>query len=114
MDKEKTYNHPYFIVQGKEKSYPFLCINAKDFPGLFIYANNYNGFSPSITYIQKSANILRDINELNQHKEVLKKLGNYFGIYLVLREIDRDLIFMDILDFLIKLPIGNQLISLGK
>lgn len=109
MTISDNYLYAYFVVQGKEKAYPFLILPPKDMPGLYIFADGFEGYTPNITYIQKTDNIDKSITDLMKHTNVVKRLGHLLGIFPVLYERDRDDTYADILKGLGNIPECNLL-----
>jgi len=112
MTTSGNYLYAYFVVQGKEKAYPFLLLSPKDMPGVYIFADSFEGYTPNITYLQKTDSVAKDVDDLMKH-EIIEHLGSLFGVYPALYEIDRNDVFADILERLGRLPKCNQLVSLN-
>lgn len=110
---KKKYYHDKFIIKGGGKVYPFILANIDyPHPGVFLFADKYEGFTPHIVYLENSENVSESIEKILENPQVRDCLADcLLGISLIQLPQDRDEIFSDIRDNLGYIPKCNKLLS---
>jgi len=110
----KGYYHDKFIVFGKEgKAYAFFLSNIPDpHPGVILLADNFEGYTPNIVFLENSENVKESIEKLRINPKIDGLLNYYFlGVLLEQLPSHRRDIFIDIWSGLDSVPKINNILK---
>lgn len=110
----KNYYRDKFIVTGKEgKSYAFFLRDMlHPRPGVFLLADNFEDYTPSIVYLEDSDNVLESVEKLRSNPQIADHINDcLLGVSLEQLPNRRAELFIEIWSGLSHIPKINKLLS---